>query len=821
VTGNSDQSGEAVGAPSIVLEWGGRERRLTPGVPWSIGRDPDNDIVVDDTWVSRHHGELAWVERGWVYRDLNSRHGSWVAGQQVTEVVVREAIEVRVGSIGGASIRLTPTQGPPVRKGIATRPRQATDDTLELGRPAATHRIGGREFIIGRGPGNDVVLSSLRASRRHAVIRAIRDGRFEIQDLGSSNGTFVNGSLVEVKQLEESDVVSFGGEVFRFERGTLREYVESEGAWLCAINVGVSVARDTHLLQNINFALGPAQLLGIVGPSGSGKSTLLKALTSQQVATDGRILYGGRDLSASTDLRSRMGYVPQDDLLHPQLTVRQALDFAAQLRFATDVDRVTRTERIDEVMIDLGLEGRADLPIRKLSGGQRKRTSVAAELLTRPPLLFLDEPTSGLDPGNEEQLTRLLRQLADDGRTIVTATHSLVTIERCDRVLFLAAGGHEVYYGPPSAADAYFRFHDLGETYPHVFVSLGGADGAAMAKRFEADPAQKEYVAGPLTAAARISPNRIHERVGRTQTRHRRQFSVLVRRHLAVLRADRFASLLLIAQAPFFALLFALLYPKNVMTSADASEATVLIWLLLVGATWIGTSNAIREIVKELPIIKREHSLGLSPVVYLASKAGVLGVITTVECAFLAVAGLALQQLPPSDPIGSFAFASSGLVVGSRLPEFGLDVTLAGLAAMGLGLLISAAVRNADQANFALPLILVAQIVLSAPLLGNPSPLFSVVGSISSAQWGTAASGATMSLNDLRKPYLDLIETQKAQARKRAVDPAASKGSTTWEHTLAAWVTDIAALLLLAIVAVGSTLLVLRRQLAPEGHRSG
>jgi ABC-type multidrug transport system ATPase subunit len=549
-----------------------------------------------------------------------------------------------------------------------------------------------------------------------------------------------------------------------------------------------------------------------VGPSGAGKTTLLRALSGQQPAQEGQVLYGGRDLYRALDLRRRMGYVPQDDLLHPQLTVRQALDYAAELRFARDVEPDARASRVDDVLRELALEERQHLVISRLSGGQRKRTSVASELLARPPLLFLDEPTSGLDPGNEEQVTALLRELADGGRTVVVATHSLVTLERCDRVLFLAKGGHEAFFGPPELATRYFAEHGHGTTYPRVFAALDEANGEALGAAFARDAARRTYVEEPL-ALARGSD--VGERPAGPDARsdRLRQWWVLVRRYLAVLRADRVSTLILLAQAPFFAVLFALLSPYNVLSTANASEATILMWLLVVGAAWIGTSNSVREVVKERPILLREHGLGLSLGAYVSSKLAVLTVITAVQCAILAVATLIPQRLPPVDPIGGVVFAQAGVLFGSRLPELTLDIVVAGVASMALGLLLSALVRNADQANFVLPLVLVAQVVLSAPVLGSPGPVFAALGTVSTAQWGTAAAGATISLNDVRRPYLEVVENQRAAAERRAPDPSVAQGRSTWDHTLGAWLLDMGALVVLGVASILGLYAVLSRQL--------
>lgn len=827
----------------LRLTSGGRTRGLTPDRTWTIGRDESCDEVIDHGAVSRRHLELRPGPAGWIAVDLGTRNGTWVAGARITEVAIGASTQAWLGGTSGWPITLA-VEG---AGGFAASPEPAADEApapSRLGQLTAVHRIASRETRIGRSPDNDLVIDDLMVSRYHALIRELPSGEDELRDLGSSNGTFVNGRGIDRQVLRDGDVVSIGGYLFQFAQGVLREYSQALGAWLSATDVWVRVPRrssvkdrtlgraqsgEVTLLQGVGFAVAPSTLLGIVGPSGAGKTTLLRALTGQQRASSGQVLYGGRDLYEAADLRRRMGYVPQDDLLHPQLTVRQALVYAAELRFAADVDASMRAARVDEVMEELGLTDRADLQIAKLSGGQRKRTSVAAELLTKPSLLFLDEPTSGLDPGNEEQLTALLRQLSDGGRTVIAATHSLVTLERCDRVLFLARGGHVAYYGPPDRAMAYFRKVGLGGDYPKVFGRLAEDGGERVAGDFRRDPLHAQYLAEPLTTANATASVATSVAEDPARGDQGRQFRVLVRRYLAVLRADRTSALILLMQAPFFAFLFALLYPSNVMRASTASEATILIWLMVVGATWMGTSNGIREIVKELPIIRREHGLGVSLGAYLGSKVVVLGAITAFQCVFLALASMATQVLPADDnvpvledprvpgiymPWSPASIPASGVVIPPQLAELAFDIALVGLASLAIGLLLSSLARNADQANFLLPLVLVAQVVLSAPIVGSPGPVFAAMGSVATAQWGTAVTASTVSLNEVRRPYLYGVEKQRAEAEFKP-DPDATvwEGRDTWDHEARAWLIDAVALVIIMLAALGATYRVLRRAL--------
>jgi ABC transport system ATP-binding/permease protein len=409
------------------------ERRITPEeAVLRIGRDPLCRIVVDDPRVSREHVEVEYLPDGWRLRDLGSRNGTYAAGVRVDELDLARPCQVRLGAADGPSVTLRPepvgagtlpmtvaaAAGPAPAGSAASGPR------FEAGRmPSATYRAAQRTRI-GRAPDNDIVLDDLQVSRYHAELLGTPGG-LKLVDLGTHNGTFVNGRRLSEADLREGDLLSFGRHQLVVDGTQLREYVDTGRVSLNADGLGVTVSGGKRLLDNVSFALGECSLLAVVGPSGAGKSTLLGALTGYRPANEGAVSYQGRDLYAEyDDLRQRIGLVPQDDILHSALTVRRALRYAAALRFGSDVTAVERERRIEEVIAQLGLASQADQRIDTLSGGQRKRTSVALELLTEPSLLFLDEPTSGLDPALDRDVMVSLRDLADRGRTVVVVTHS-------------------------------------------------------------------------------------------------------------------------------------------------------------------------------------------------------------------------------------------------------------------------------------------------------------------------------------------------------------------------------------------------------------
>jgi ABC-type multidrug transport system ATPase subunit len=652
-----------------------------------------------------------------------------------------------------------------------------------MGGPSSIYQPRSATVRIGRAADNDIVIADMMVSRHHAEIRNVGPTR-EIVDLGSQNGIFVDGRRVRAARVNERSIITIGRHTFRLNGHQLEEYIDTGEITFDALNLSFQLPNGKKILDNITFPLEPSSFVAIMGPTGAGKSTLAKALTGFQPATSGQVLYNGRDLYGAYDeLRRRIGYVPQDDILHPQLTVARALEFGAELRFPPDVSAGERRQRVAEVMSELGLNEQARTAIENLSGGQRKRTSVALELLTKPSLLFLDEPTSGLDPGYEKSVMGLLRDLSNAGRSVIVITHSVQSLELCDRLLFLARGGFMAYFGPPKEALSYFGASD----YPDVFRQLETRPGTELREQFRANPAENAYVRAPLTARPAIppaapAPVQLTER-GKNPTADLR---VLIRRYVAVIAADRRNLRLLVLQAPLIALLVVALAPSGSLTpgarSARGSASTILLALAL-GAAFMGLSNSIREIVKELPVYRRERAVGLSIGAYLGSKAIVLGVITVVQAVLLVFVGTLRQsKLGP------------GVAFGPPKLELFLAVALTGLAAMALGLMVSAVVTNADKALTLLPVILLALFLLSGPLfkLGN-KPVLREISYLTPTRWGFSALAATSNLRGLG-----------------GCSPADCEAA--WRHSAGTWTGDMMVLALLTIVPLVLAVVALQRQ---------
>lgn len=397
----------------------------------------------------------------------------------------------------------TPASHPPAPPRPATpKPAQRQGETTVARPPTAFHAIDQLVVTIGRAPENTVVLNDLLVSRRHAILRRTGN-RWELSDNASANGTYVNGHRISRAVIGPTDIVGIGHQLLHLSGDRLVEYVDTGDISDQASNLRVVTNKGRVLLADVSFVLPQRSLLAVVGPSGAGKSTLLGALTGFRPAGNGTVRYDERDLYDNyAELRHRIGFVPQDDILHTPLTVRRALNYAARLRFPQDVSVDERNQRIEEVLVELGLSTQADQRIDSLSGGQRKRTSVALELLTKPSLLFLDEPTSGLDPGYEKSVMQTLRKLADDGRSVVVVTHNIAHLNMCDRLLILAPGGRLAYFGPPQQALGYFNCTDFAD----LFTLLEHDTSTDWTGRFNASPLREALIGHPAMRPARPAP---------------------------------------------------------------------------------------------------------------------------------------------------------------------------------------------------------------------------------------------------------------------------------------------------------------------------
>lgn len=677
-----------------------------------------------------------------------------------------------------------PAMDPVTVMGPAAAPRSSGGDgniatsMLRILRPGRPADVPTGSIKIGRSSDNDIVIPDVLASRHHATLVPTPAGT-EIRDNRSINGTFVNGSRVDSAILADGDTVTIGNVDLSFRDGTLVRRTETAAATatggLDVHGVTWTIENNKTLLDNISMSARPGTLTAVIGPSGAGKSTFARLVAGYTHPTTGQVSFEGHDVHAEyASLRSRIGMVPQDDVVHGQLTVRQALMYAAELRLPPDTTKADREQVVNEVLEELEMTKHLDTRVDKLSGGQRKRASVALELLTGPSLLILDEPTSGLDPALDRQVMTMLRQLADAGRVVLVVTHSLTYLDVCDQVLLLAPGGKTAFYGPPSQIGP-----AMGTTnWADIFSSVAG-DPEAAAARYLAQNGPPPPQPPALTPSELGNP---------TRTSLRRQLSTIARRQIRLVISDRgyFAFLMLL---PFIMGILSLSVPGDVgfgvpKTALEGGEAPnepgQILVMLNVGAIFMGTALTIRALIGERAIFRREQAVGLSTSAYLLAKVVVFTAFAIVQAAIVTTIAIIGKGWGPGA-------VERGAVVGSRSIELFLDIAVTCVAAAMVGLALSALAKSAEQIMPLLVVAIMSQLVFSGGMIPVTDRLvLDQMSWFTPARWGFAASASTV----------DLI---------RLVPGPLTPQDRHWEHTSGTWLFDMG---MLALISVGYLALV-------------
>ncbi|GHB29262.1 ABC transporter ATP-binding protein [Streptomyces xanthochromogenes] len=803
--------------------------------------------MVDDARVSWRHATVSWNGRSWVVEDHGSTNGTYVQGQRIHQMDIGPGSSVHLGNAtDGPRLNLTgaaaaayaqpaaqqaqaapvhpqPQQAPPQQGGWAQQPQQAQvpqqwqqpqpqqPQFPQQGGPAGTapaygdrspttfHQVAlGRVMRIGRALENELVVSDLQVSRHHAEFHATPDGRMEIRDLGSHNGTYVNGQPIAKGGsvlLGPQDIVGVGHSTFRIVGDRLEEFVDTGDVSFSARHLTVTVDGGKDILKDVSFGVPEKSLIAVIGPSGSGKSTLLKALTGYRPANKGDVLYDNRNLYKQfAELRQRIGLVPQDDILHKELTVKKALKYAAKLRFPADTTESERQQRIDEVLRELKLDIHKEKKVTSLSGGQRKRVSVALELLTKPSLIFLDEPTSGLDPGMDRDVMQLLRGLADDGRTVLVVTHSVAELAICDKLLVMAPGGSVAYFGPPEEALNFFGYG----TWADVFSAFESYRDYDWAGRWKGSQHYQMYAADidavapqsvQMPPAQAMKPPKPQGWVSQLWT--------LMRRYVSVIASDKgFLALSVALPAVIGSVSVVIpakfgLAPPTPPSRFNGDAGTIML-ILAVGMCFSGAANSVRELIKERVIYERERATGLSRSAYLMSKILVLGVITAFQGVILCVIGFSTRKLP-----------AEGLVMPPAV-EMCLVVIALGFTSMMFGLIISSLVKTSEKTMPLLVMFAIVQVVFTGIL-------FKVYDSVGLEQfawlmpsrWAIAGAGTTLDLSHLMGPM--------DQSDPTNLDPL-------WKHDATQWFIDISVLLFIGVV-LGFFVARLLRRHEPEVMR--
>jgi len=658
----------------------------------TIGRNPSNDIVISNGVISGSHARITLTGGVLYIQDLSSTNGTFVNYQRIdpnSSVAilgknVSLAGQIQV-SIRSASIETnSPRTSPRSEQGLA-----------DLGTRILTQLQQKKSIVLGRAETCDVVVDNSQISRAHAKITTV-GGKYFIEDLGSMNGTFVNGIRLNGKSpLGSTDTIILGR--IRFTLGGKVIDISKEIA-IKTVGLVKKFSNGKIGLHECNIEIPSNSLLAVMGPSGCGKSTLLKALNGESPGSSGAVYIGGQELNQYFDyLKMQIGYVPQDDIVHRELTVDESLWYAGKLRLPHFTEAQLRS-KINQVLEELNIAHIRSNLVSDISGGQRKRVSIAVEILTDPLILFLDEPTSPLDPQTIEDFLMILKKLSQKGTTVIMVTHKPEDLAYMDQVIFMAEGGHICYYGK---TNEYLNFFGVSDTVK-VYSLLVKENKDKWVAKFNSKPANTI----PNAKSARIFKN--------SKVDYFSQYYWLTRRYLNIKFNDKANSLIMVAQAPFIAAIICILF---------TSISQGLPFLMAIASLWLGANNAAREIVSEHAIFKRERMFNQGILTYMFSKITVLMMFSTIQSfLFVGILYLNFSGTTPefNDPINA-----------------SLWMIFISLVATLMGLLLSATVSTAEKVMSLVPIALIPQIMLAGIITKISNPLVEFLSYISISRWAT------------------------------------------------------------------------------------
>jgi ABC-type multidrug transport system ATPase subunit len=470
---------------------------------------------------------------------------------------------------------------------------------------------------------------------------------------------------------------------------------------------GIVVPRGARrVLDGVSVDIEPGQLVALVGPSGGGKTTLLEALAGIRRLSEGTVWLDGQDVSRHVDgVRASVAFVPQDDIIHRDLPLRATLNYAARLRLPATVDH---EQVVEAVLAELDLRARAAVAVGSLSGGQRKRASIAVELLARPRLLILDEPTAGLDPTSAVMLVQVLRRLAHAGYTVLFTTHNTQDLALVDVAGVLSSEGRVLHWGGAAGALA------------HLGV-------AAVDRRPQVD----------WTASAVALPPALD--LDRRPTTAMRQWRVLTRRNAELLVRNRLTMAIMLGAPALVVAMFVVLFTPHAFDpgGVPSNQPTMVAYWLAFAGFFFGLTYGLLQICTEFPIARRERFAGVRIGPYLASKVTVLlPVLFAVDVGMLAVLG-AVHRLPALD-------AATEVTLGAV-------ILLDAIVALLMGLLISGLVSDSAQATIALPMVCFPAVLFAGAILpvGDMAVAGQVISVVTPARWAFDAVGDVLRIGHL------------------------------------------------------------------------
>jgi ABC-type multidrug transport system ATPase subunit len=656
-----------------------------------IGKGNNADIFLDNPLISRNHLQLIYDEYDTLFiQDLNSTNGTFV-----NNIKLKSGEDYKLNNKD--NIELSGKNGVSIKFEELFIEKNSTITQTNI-----IDKLKSKNLItIGRSIECDIVLEGSNISRKHATFEKAANGNYILKDLNSLNGTFVNGKKIKgLAEISINDKIYIGKHLLTLS-GKTKDL--SKELAISAVGIEKKYSNGVKALNKMDLSIPSKTLIAIMGPSGCGKSTLLKTLNGDSPASNGKVYLFDQELLSNYDyLKTQIGYVPQDDIIHEKLTVYQCMFFTAKLRLENSKNEEIE-EKINTILKELNIVHIKNNLISEISGGQRKRVSIGVELLTEPLILFLDEPTSPLDPQTIEEFLNILKRLSEKGTTVIMVTHKPEDLEYMDEVIFLADGGHIAYFGDSKKYKNYFNVN----TAVSVFSQISGDTASFWVDKYS----NPNPINTSITSSGSIK--------NISSVNSFKQFYWLSRRYYNIKTNDVLNSLMMLIQAPIIAVLICVIF---------ANITAAVLFITALSAIWFGTNNAAREIVSETAIFKRERMFNLKIMPYIMSKICVLSFFSIIQSAIFIL-------------ILYLKYNSNSLIFHNPIKAF-IWMSFLSISACFLGLLLSSTLKSAEKVMTVVPIILIPQIMFAGLVTKIEGPIVEFISYLTLSRWGTEGFNA-------------------------------------------------------------------------------
>ena len=745
-----------------------REININDNESYIIGRDSLNvDVCLEDLSISGLHAKLILSEKKLFIIDLGSKNGTFINNQLIEknqQILLKKNDVIRFGIKSSYELLIT----------------EKLSESNEV-------KKNKQEIIIGRSKDCDIVISNDDTiSRKHASITNLGNDSFLLKDLNSTNGVFFKGSRIKESILNRNDFFIIGKNEISA-TGKIKSLIEQIS--IKVEGVSKKYNKKTYSLNPLSFEIKSKSITAIMGPSGCGKSTLLKLLNKEVNASTGTISLFGMNLNTNFSyLKKQIGYVPQDDIIHLELTVWQSIYYAAKLRLNNNSESEI-LDRINHLLKVLKIEKIKNNLNSAISGGQRKRVCIAIELLSNPLMLLLDEPTSPLDPQSIEEFLSILVQLKNEGTTIIMVTHKPEDLAYMDEVIFLSENGYLIYKGNVSN---YLSFFNVNNTID-VYSELSGEKADKWINKSSKD--HQKYI--PVNQKIHLEKEKIN---------WYSQFIWQTIRNIRIKTNDKLNTSILILQAPIIAFLIALIF-KEISLG--------VLFMICISSIWFGVNNSAREIVKEQSIYRRERKFNLAISTYIISKFTTLIIIASIQALLFSAVLFSTYQ-------NSFVKLSSYIEMSIWM------IFIISISSL-MGFLISALMSSTEKVMSLVPILLIPQIMLAGVITKIENRLVEFISYLTFSRWGNEGFANVQSIvssdslkikvdennlpikNEDNLPINEIIQVKK-NAVELLKDNYHSDFYSTFGQSSGTFNLDFLVLLFFGVILIISIFIVMKRK---------